>query len=202
MGLFDKKSSKNTTTNDYAYDYSVTSVDNTVNNSDNRITDNSDRSFTDNADNSFRVDQTDNSDNSYRNSSTNSLSDYSDNSLKVDMVDNSGSSNSGNSSYSTSSSTTTNITDGGAFNMVSGVFSKLLDSQNKFIDMVGLNQKETLSKSNDLVGRSLDAAMAIKKTEIQGEAVSGISEIATNGLKIVAVVGMAYAATKIWGKRS
>ncbi|HCS65467.1 MAG TPA: hypothetical protein DIW64_16155 [Cellvibrio sp.] len=89
MGFFDKKTTKNTTTNDYAYDQSTTFVDNTVDNSDRSFTDNSDRSFTDNANNSMNLSQSDNSDNSFTDYSDRSFADYSDQSFRVDQKDSS-----------------------------------------------------------------------------------------------------------------
>lgn len=205
MGFFDKKTKNSTVNNDYAYDQSTHITDQSYNDVDNSIYSNYETQFSDNSDNSLNVDMTDDSESYYSDSSSRNLTDYSDNSLKVDMQDNTGSTNSGNSSssYSTSSNktTTTNITDGGAFSVVGSLIARAFDSQNKMIDMVGLNQSKTLAASNDLASRSLDASMAIKKSEIDGETSTSVASMASGALKVVAVAGAVYAATKIWGKR-
>lgn len=211
MGLFDKKNVKNTTTNDYTTNNSTTFVDNTVDYSDRSYTyeDSSDRSFTDNADNSLNLHQEDNSDNSlsfddsssHENSGNTSLSDYSDNSLTVAMTDNTGSSNSGNSSFSnsesfSSTSTTnnnTNVTDGGAFNVVNTLVSKVLDSQQSMINLVGLSSKSALQSANDLASRGIDGAMNIKAGEqISMNNNKAKTELAQTALKIAAIGGAVY----------
>lgn len=175
-------------------------------------------SNTSNDDNSFRVDMTDQSDNSnwqdfsdYRDQSLNVemadssqntdnsvFMDESDNSLRVNMADNSGATNSGNttndysvkSDYKSTTSTTNNVTDGGAFKVIESSFGKM-------IDVIGLSQKNTLAASTDLASRSLDAAMAIKRAEVNNTA---DNQITMTSLKVVGVAAMAFAATKIWGK--
>lgn len=193
MGFFDKKTTKNTVTNDYAYDQSTTVVDNTVDNSDRSLT------FEDHADNSFRVDQVDNSDNSidYSDSSQSSLSDYSDNSFSAHLVDMSGSSNSGNSTTSTSN--TTNITDGGAFSLVNNLISKVLDSNVKMIDLVGLNSKAAMQSANDLASKGIDGAFSIKAGEqVAFGSAKTQSEMMSTVFKVAAVAGAAFVASKVF----
>jgi hypothetical protein len=185
MGNLFGSSSKNTTN---AYDYSQTSTvndsfaggDAELNNS--IIARGSDFSS---VDNSLAMSMADNSynDSSIRTASTDNR-DSSNNSLNMDLsggdfssrTDNSVSDSSNNSfnldlsgsdySQKTTTSNTFSSTDGGAFSMVSGVMGKMIDAisgnQNKLVDMVGLSQKSTLSATNDLMSRSMDAAAVSK----------------------------------------
>lgn len=153
MGFFDSKT-KNTTN---AYDQSQTSTFNSsLAGGDNEMDDSIvlTHSNLSTVDNSLALSMSDNSykDSSTRTATTNN-SDSSNNSFNL---------NTSGSDYSQQSTTNITTTDGGSFQMVSGVVGKMIDAiagnQNKLIDMVGLNQKATLSASNDLVSRSMDAA--------------------------------------------
>lgn len=163
--------------------------------------------FEDHADNSLNVDMEDNSYSHFNDESV--FADYSDNSLKVDMTDNSGSTNSGNrtttSSYQANQTHNTNITDGGAFAVVNSLIGKVTDSFSKsnerMIDLLGVNQQRTLSSANDLAARSLDGAMSIKKSEVSGEAASAIADMGQTALKLAAVAAAAFAVVKVWGKK-
>lgn len=155
MGLF-SSSSKNTTN---AYDQSQTStINESVSGGD---TDLDNSIFARNSDFSSVDNSTAFADNSYNDSSVRTAStdnrDSSNNSFNLDLS---------GSDYSQQSTSTTNITDGGAFSMINGVMGKVIDSlsgnQNKLVELVGLSQKSSLSASNDLVSRSMDAAATNK----------------------------------------
>lgn len=80
----------------------------------------------------------------------------------------------------------THNTDGGAFDLVG-----------KLIDTLGESQKETLGTANNLVGRSLDAAMSIKAGQtITEPANQTMRELAKTGMIIAGIATAGYVASK------
>lgn len=122
-----------------------------------------------------------------------SYSDDSDNSFNLDLVDESD--NSVDNSIS-------NVTDGGAFDLVDNLGYKLIET-------LGESQRETLGAVNELLGRqmdastnlarqSLDGAMSIKAGQTITEPANQTTrEMVNAGVKIAAVAGAAYAASKV-----
>jgi hypothetical protein len=184
--------------------YGATQISSATSSDDNSLsvdmTDNSDNSFSDLRDQSLSVRMDDSSTNTSNQIDNSIRMDESDNSLKVDMTDLSGSTNSGNtttdnsykSDYKSTVSNTTNVTDGGAFKLLESSFGKM-------IDVVGLSQKNTLSGANDLASRSIDAAMSVKRVEVSGGSID--PQLAKTGMMVAGAVGLAFAATKMWGKK-
>ncbi|UUA73557.1 hypothetical protein [Cellvibrio sp. QJXJ] len=214
-------------------------------NSDRRVTDNSDhsrrydssvrdysdRSFEDNSDNSMKVEMDDNSDRSVTDNSdrshyqTSEFSDYSDNSMTVEMRD-----ESDRSVYSYSDSSTTNVTDGGAFEVVKNAIDKMSGGQTealgavtqssgdaldlvrdiggKVIDMLGENQLEVLRATNSLVERSVTSSANLANQSLsqamQIKAGQAVTEPANQNLrelaKVALIGGAIYAGTKMLGK--
>lgn len=217
-----------------AGNYGATTISSATNNSDNSLkvdmTDTSDRSnnWADNSDNSLNLEMIDSSNrstNDYSDRShyqTSEFSDYSDNSLTVEMVD-----ESDRSTYVDSS--TTNVTDGGAFELVHklggeyieslgesqkealGVVDKVVangygfvkESQNTLLGAVEKLVTKAIDSSTDIANKSLQGAMQIKAGQTVTEPVNQtMRELASTATKIAVVGGAIYLGSKFIGGRA
>lgn len=230
MGLF-SNSSKKTTTNtanyQYAQDVNLSGGDSELGDGaivaqhsnlsliDNSLSSSmSDYSMRDSSTRTANSNNTDSSDNSF----TNTQSDYSDRSSRVTTSTTDSSNRSFNDSstsdYSVKNtmtdnsnrSTNINSVDGGAFSMVSGVMQSVVNafssSNAKMLEVVGLNQKETLGSSAALAGRSLDAAFAIK-SGVEVAPPEGVTKtkMFDAGVKAVAALTLGFVAYKVFKQK-